>query len=117
MPVEKHRSYDQFLEETKSTLVEMQIGRIETNRNVCGVPIDRLSIQTERSLGIDLVGYPGAYEEQLVTGDVKSLERAGIDIFLLPYSSWHFDKAACLVALKAFVHTSINRLYGCIAAD
>ena len=103
VPMAAQLLYDEFLEAVNKALTKMKVGRIETKRNVCGVDIDLLLVQTERTLGIDLVGYPGAYEEQLTMTDIRSLERAGIDIFLLPYSTWHFDKPACLAALRDFV--------------
>lgn len=100
---EVNHSYDQFLEEVKRSLDVLKAGKIYVNRKVCGTKLDLVLVQKEFTLGIDLIGYPGEFTDQLTMNEIRSLERAQIEIFLLPYSTWYFDKEICLKALKEFI--------------
>jgi len=95
--------YDQFLEEVRMALKTLKAEKCYINRKVCGTKLDLVLVQEDRTIGIDLIGFPGEYSGQLTMNDIMSLERAEIEIFLLPYSAWHFDKELCLGALAEFV--------------
>lgn len=99
----EQQAYDQFLEEVKTSLDKMDTGKILVNKKICGTKIDIVIIQDDRTLGIDLIGFPGEYTNQITMDEIMSLERAKISIFLLPYSTWHFDKKLCLKSLFEFV--------------
>lgn len=100
---EENRVYDEFLEEVKQSLEELNSGKIQTDRKICGTSLDIILIQNDRTLGIDLIGYPGEFTNQLTIEEIMSLERAKISIFLLTYSTWYFDKELCIKALTEFV--------------
>ncbi|GEM_PF-6533966 len=44
---------------------------------------------------IDLIGFPGVFEEALSLERWRMLERVGLRIFYLPFSKWHYDRALC----------------------
>ncbi|HYV66213.1 MAG TPA: hypothetical protein VE964_08210, partial [Myxococcales bacterium] len=66
---------------------------------VAGDEIDLLVEQNGRALGVDLIGYPGAFASALGLDRYRMLHRAGLALFPLPYSSWQEDRARCLRAL------------------
>lgn len=97
------QSYDKFLAAVRAILAAANAGKIHINRKICGTKIDIIVVQENRTLGIDLIGFPGEYARQLSMNEINSLERAKINIFLLPYSDWYFDKDLCVKALIAFI--------------
>lgn len=100
---EENEIYDTFLEEVKQTLTQMTPGKLITDRKICGTYLDIILIQNNRTIGIDLIGYPGEFANQLTMEEIMSLARANISIFMLTYSSWYFDKELCINALSSFV--------------
>lgn len=96
-------SYDNFLNEVKQAIIGLNKGKILVNKNICGVNIDIAIIQENRTLGIDLIGFPGEFIDQISMAEVMSLERANIDIFMLPYSTWYFNNDLCMKSLLKFI--------------
>ena len=70
---------------------------------IAGIPIDVLLKVGDNYFGIDLIGYPGKYEDAISVGRYKILSRAGIPIFPLPYSNWKFYREECEMELKRFL--------------
>lgn len=70
---------------------------------IAGIPIDILLKVKDSYFGIDLIGYPGKYEDAISVGRYKILSRAGIPIFPLPYSNWKFYREECEMELKRFL--------------
>lgn len=96
-------SYDKFLEEVKQAVIKLNTEKVFVNKMICGVNLDLVVIQENQTLGIDLIGFPGEYINQLTINELMSLERAKIDVFLLPYSTWYFNNELCLRSLKEFI--------------
>jgi len=96
-------AYDDFLREVKSLLKKLDAGKLYIDRSVCGTQLDIVIVQENRTLGIDLIGYPGMFERQLSIEELSSLERAKINIFLLPFSTWHLDRNKCEMELREFI--------------
>jgi superfamily I DNA/RNA helicase len=72
--------------------------------SIAGVFIDIL-VKTEQGIiGIDLIGYPGTYEDALTVERYKILNRAGISILPLPYSYWLLQREDCEKKLVKFIH-------------
>ena len=72
--------------------------------SIAGIPIDILIFTQGRYYGIDLIGYPGIYEDALSVERYKILGRTGIPIFPLPYTFWKFDRESCIVQLRKFLN-------------
>jgi hypothetical protein len=102
-----HRQYNALLQEVLNFLEQQDAGTTYTDRIVSGAQVDIVLVQEHRTIGIDLVGFPGEYEDQLSMESMHSLRRCQIEIFLLPYSSWHLDRKACREALAAFIMESV----------
>jgi hypothetical protein len=98
-----HRQYNALLQEVLDFLQQQDAGTIYTDRIVSGAQVDIVLVQVARTIGIDLVGFPGEYEDQLSMESMHSLRRCQIEVFLLPFSTWHLDREACQEALLAFV--------------
>jgi len=95
---------DRFLVEVKETLAELNITQIIENYMIAGVPVDLVLVNKHnQTLVIDLVGFPGQFRDIIPIEKWQLLERVGVQVFFLPYSRWHFEKSACVQALKTFI--------------
>ena len=94
---------DHFFKEVKGYLQELAIGEIYSAYPIAGVEIDLVLIKAKETCCIDLVGYPGAFEDALPVERHQMLERVGIRVFSLPYSHWTMRKVASQKALSAFI--------------
>ena len=99
---DQETAYDQFLNEVVSYLKQINGGTIYLDKMIADARLDIIIGREDKILGIDLVGFPGDYEEHLTIEDIESLERTNIDVFILPYSDWVFDPDLCRDALKGF---------------
>ncbi len=71
-----------------------------TAHPVAGLKMDLLASRGGMSAGIDLVGYPGAFEAAFPIERLKMFHRAGLHILPIPYSRWVIDPEACLAAVE-----------------
>ena len=81
----------------------MAIGEIYSAYPIAGVEIDIVLVKANKTCCIDLIGYPGAFEDALPVERHQMLERVGIRVFSLPFSHWNMRKTATKNALRAFV--------------
>lgn len=104
LPISENKiSHDKFLNEVVTQLNFWKIEKIWPAFQVAGFDIDILFKIKDQYLGIDLVGYPGEFEETFGTERYRILQRAGIKIFPLPFSDWHFEPLKTKDALKNFI--------------
>jgi len=61
--------------------------------------MDLVAARDGRSCGIDLVGYPGAYESAFPLERYKMFHRAGLRIIPLSYALWRTQRDRCLQAI------------------
>jgi len=66
---------------------------------LAGMKIDLAVEQAGKTLGIDLIGYPGEFAEVFDLERYRMLQRAGLVLFPLSYYAWRQDKDACLEAI------------------
>lgn len=98
----EEQAHDDFLHEIQHIL-EQQSMEYWTYYSIAGVPMDLL-VKSERGLkGIDLIGYPGVYQDALSVERFKILGRAGIPVFPLAYTFWKFRQEECERELKLFL--------------
>jgi len=67
---------------------------------VAGLEIDLVAGKENQIVGIDLIGYPGQFEDAFNTERYKILARAGFKIMPLAYSRWLFNRDACLAMIS-----------------
>ncbi|MEL7002244.1 MAG: AAA domain-containing protein [Bacteroidota bacterium] len=89
----------------KEVLDVLQKKKIETwsDFSIAGLSIDLVLKHEHRFYGIDLIGFPGPYQDALEINDYKTLQRAGIRTFALPYTYWKFDRNKCIDELMSFL--------------
>ncbi len=59
---------------------------------IAGLEIDLVVASDDRSIGIDLLGFPGIYENAFSMEKYKMYFRAGLEMVPLEYSRWMFEK-------------------------
>ena len=94
--------FDGFMAEVLAFLGERGYA-YEVNGSVSGVLLDIVVVAGDRLVAIDLVGYPGMYEARLSLESIRRMERVDVDIFLLPYSAWVFDREGVKAHLSDFL--------------
>ncbi|MFA0963842.1 AAA domain-containing protein [Roseivirga sp. BDSF3-8] len=102
-PVAAGRPHDVFLKEVLSEVKKWGLDMVWPDYAVAGLSIDMLIKRDEKYMGIDLVGYPGDFETMHDVERYRILGRAGIVMFPLPYSDWHFNHKKTKEALHSFL--------------
>ena len=100
----KNSDKDVFLKELCQILEEWKITHYWIAFNLAGLNIDLILKFNNRYLGIDLIGYPGAYERSFGIKKYRMLNRAGLKVLPLPYSDWYFEREKTLKVLKSFIY-------------
>ncbi|MEO1409036.1 MAG: AAA domain-containing protein [Bacteroidota bacterium] len=97
---------DTFMEEVLQWLGQYPIEALHKAYPLAGVEVDLVVVIEGKTHCIDLVGYPGEYEEALPMERWEVLSRVGLRTFVLPYSWWVFERTAVEAALRAFLGVS-----------
>ncbi len=93
---------DLFLHEVIRALKNRGIHQIYPEYQIAGTKIDLLFIHNGKTVCVDLVGYPGLFQEAFTTERYKMLFRIGIRIIVLPYRLWVKQEKHCInVLVKA----------------
>ena len=71
--------------------------------DVAGMEMDFVIQKKGRTLGIDLIGFPGRFEDAFSLERYKMLKRAGMRIFPLAYSEWGRSQEECLGSIRDFL--------------
>ncbi|WP_299898553.1 AAA domain-containing protein [uncultured Aquimarina sp.] len=89
---------DNFAEEVLEELIQLGIKQedIIVNYPIAGYVMDILVTHKQRTICIDLVGYPGALEKTFSIDQYKTLFRTQIPIITIPYVYWLHNKKECL---------------------
>ena len=94
---------DRFLEDVLENIRSFGIEDIHIAFPIAGTEIDIVVVNDGKTYCVDLIGYPGEFEEALPIERWRMLERVGLSTFTLPYSAWYFDKNKCVKALREFL--------------
>ena len=94
---------DAFLEEVIAFLRPIPNSELLINYHIAGLDIDLMIVKRRKSYCIDLIGYPGHFQQAFPLERIKILERLGIKVFPLPYFLWQYDQEACKKALHKFL--------------
>ena len=95
--------YDEFYEEVSEYLKDSGYELIKHSTIVSGIVIDMVVVHDEKYYCIDLIGYPGDYEDQFSLEDLRILNRVDVPLFFLPYSSWYIEKEKSKRNLLSFI--------------
>ncbi|HWO03052.1 MAG TPA: DEAD/DEAH box helicase [Blastocatellia bacterium] len=94
---------DQFLSEVRQAAESMGYHAWPAY-SVGGMALDLVVSYGGRSCGIDLIGYPGAFESAFPLERYKMFHRAGLRIIPLAYTLWRTRQDACLRAIQHAVN-------------
>ena len=92
-----------FLKEVLTIIQSIAPDKVLIAFPIAGIEIDIVVIKNHQTYCIDLIGFPGIFEEALSLERWRMLERVGLRIFYLPFSKWHYDKALCEQVLLKFL--------------
>lgn len=95
---------DAFLQEVVQQLSKWKIEELYYSYPIAGLEIDLLVVREGQSYCIDLVGYPGSFEDTLPVDRRLMLERVGLRTFTLPYSQWQLAPQESRQALRYFLN-------------
>ncbi|WP_422082826.1 AAA domain-containing protein [Ulvibacterium sp.] len=96
--------YDTFLEEVKQSLPQSVFENYWENYKIADTTLDLLFKINDQYLGVDLIGYPGAYEHALSIERIRILRRANVQVFPISFADWYFEKETVLLRLKSFLN-------------
>ena len=99
----KQNAYkDEFTVEVRKALEKSQF-KIKTGFPVAGYFLDMIAAKNNKLIAIDLIGYPGQFNDIFTLERYKMLKRAGLKVFPLPYSVWVLDRGLCLEEIDDFL--------------
>ena len=107
-PPENSPYRDQFLSEAEATL---KAAGCDTwaGYKIAGTLVDLIAARDGRSCGIDLVGYPGAYESAFPLERYKMFHRAGLRIIPVNYTLWRTQRDKCVkIIVEALSNESVR---------
>ena len=99
--VADHRSEhqpDEFQREVKQILETKGID-CWRGYEMLGTYIDILARKNGKYVAIDLVGYPGPWQDYFELDTYKIIKRAGLEVFPLSYALWVKNKQLCVDSL------------------
>ncbi|CAM2065283.1 AAA family ATPase [Sulfidibacter corallicola] len=102
-PIEKNGSGvagDLFARELRMEL-EARGFRVSGAVSMAGLVLDMVVSRGDRSLGLDLIGYPGPFADVFPLERYQMLGRAGLRMLPLTYVDWLFKREGCLDAIEA----------------
>ncbi len=94
---------DKFLNRVCDELEKLEL-RYYKAYPIAGIIIDIVLERNGLCYGIDLIGFPGAFQSRISLERFRLLQRAGLSIFPLPFSKWTLERDRCLQDLKRFIH-------------
>ncbi|MEN0003245.1 MAG: DEAD/DEAH box helicase [Bacteroidota bacterium] len=97
---------DNFVQEVLHFVKELGVEQVFESYTICGVMIDLVVIRNNQTYCIDLIGYDGPFGDENLIEEHKILNRLGISIFPLTYSSWMFDRPRVEQELHHFLNRS-----------
>lgn len=89
---------DAFLRDVRDALAAYGLG-CWPSYTVAGFTVDLVVSDGRASLGIDLVGHPGAFADAVDLERCRMLLRAGLPVFPLPLSAWRHDWQGAVAAI------------------
>jgi len=95
--------YDLFVKHVSDFLNESGLEIVYQSIIVSGVQIDLVVVNDNKYYCIDVIGYPGDYEEQFNLEQLRILNRMDTPIFFLTYSSWYLEKEKVKKDLIKFI--------------
>ena len=108
-PLPNHKSRqsstkDEFLHDVAGAMRDLGFS-VWPSFTVAGTEIDLVIECNNIVRGIDLIGYPGQYENAFTLERYQMFLRAGLHIIPLSYASWRLRRQECIDAIQQAMHT------------
>ncbi len=94
---------EEFMKEVVFELKKMKLEKILTHHQVASLDLDIVVVNKGKTKTIDLVGFPGAYQDIYHLEYYRLLSRMNIKVYPLSYSQWVFQKEIVLSSLRDFL--------------
>ncbi len=93
---------DNFAAEVYDELIQLGVLEkdIMVQYPIAGYIMDMLLTYNNRTICIDLVGYPGALEKTFSIEQYKTLFRTRVPIITIPYAYWVYNKKDCIAYIS-----------------
>ncbi len=97
---------DNFAAQVYEELIRLGVSKenILVNYPVAGYQMDVVITYNQKTLYLDLIGYPGELEKTFSIDQYKTLFRTNIPIIAIPYTYWLLNKNACLDHISKKIH-------------
>lgn len=93
---------DNFAQEVQDALEAKELA-VWPAYPFAGMVVDMMILHNGNYVGIDLIGFPGEFEDAFPIERYRILSRAGIETYPLPYTYWKFDPESCLKELLELI--------------
>jgi hypothetical protein len=91
---------DKNIEELSTELTQQGM-KVLTSYPIAGITMDLVVMYGSYTLALDLVGFPGEYQDVLHIDRYKIFERAGLEIFPLSYTAWIYEKPEVIKKIQS----------------
>lgn len=99
-----NQEFDQFQHQVMDFVkAKLPKAEVRLGYTIAGLVIDVVVLLNGKIYGIDLIGYPGPYEEAYTLERYRMYSRAGVFLFPLAYSNWIYDREECVEELTEFL--------------
>jgi len=89
---------DEFQKDVVSELDKLDIKRWP-GYTIAGTEVDILCRYNEKYLALELIGFPGPWEDFFELNTYKLFKRAGVEVLPISYGLWVVDKEACIAKI------------------
>lgn len=96
-------THDAFSHQVFETISSWGVKKIYLDHSISGIRFDIVAKNKGKLFGINLIGYPGAYDGVLDLDRIKVFKRAGNRVFPIPYNQWLYNKERLIEDLKRFL--------------
>lgn len=96
------RERDLFARELEEAFSEIGYS-VTFSYKVAGVTVDLFLCNEEKSVALDLVGFPGEMENSLLLSELRTLRRAGLELMTIGYIEWQERREEVMERIQQYV--------------
>jgi hypothetical protein len=100
----EHKNRSEYIDEVSTALRAMGMD-VYVGYPIAGIPMDMVLVYEKGCIVVDLIGFPGEFEDPFELDRYKIFERAGLSIFPLSLMEWAYRKEQVLEQFEHFKNT------------
>lgn len=100
---QENGTHDAFSRDVFDTISSWGVNKVLLDHSISGIRFDLVVKNKGKLFGINLIGYPGAYDGVMDLDRIKIFKRAGNRVFPIPYNHWLYNKELLMSDLKGFI--------------